>query len=99
MLKTVAENVIEVLEAFSVNVAVPEGTGRGPPVLSVGIVGGFSCELVRFAEKVVWAWAFAPLIRTTKGAIKHACSRSMGITFLSERKKIEQHRNFTSFPP
>jgi hypothetical protein len=55
MLKIVAENVIEVWAAFSVNVAVPEDAGREPPVLRVGFVGGFSCELVRFAEKVVCA--------------------------------------------
>jgi hypothetical protein len=55
MLKTVAENVIEVLAAFSVNVAVPKDAGLAPPVLRVGFVAGFSPELVRVAEKVVCA--------------------------------------------
>jgi hypothetical protein len=55
MLKTVAVNVIEVLAAFSVNVAVPKDAGRGPPVLRVGFVAGFSPELAMVAEKVVCA--------------------------------------------
>ena len=82
MLEIVAENVIEVIALFRVNVAEPDDAGRAPPVLRVGFVGGFSCEFVRFAVKVVCAYALASAIRTTKG-IKQTFSRSIRFTCLS----------------
>jgi len=78
MLKIVAENVIEVFALLIVNVTVPDDTGLAPPVLRVGLVGGFSWALVRIADKEVCAYALAPAIKTTRGTPKQACSRSMG---------------------
>src|SRR5438046_1633021 len=42
ILKIVDEKVIAVIASFKSNVAVPNDAGLGPPVLSVGFVGGFS---------------------------------------------------------
>jgi hypothetical protein len=52
----VAENVKAVIASFKSNVAVPNDAGLGPPVVSVGVVGGFSWEFVRFANKMVFAY-------------------------------------------
>src|SRR3954454_4891629 len=49
MLKTVAENVMNVMASLIEKLAVPNDAGRAAPVDVVGTVGGFSCELVRFA--------------------------------------------------
>src|ERR1044071_553743 len=59
MLKIFALNVSDVMVSFSTNIAVPKLSGRTAPVLVLRRpgVGGFSCEVVRFAAKVVTALA------------------------------------------
>src|SRR6476646_4267491 len=53
MLVIVAVKVICVWAAFMLKVAVPNDAGlRAPPVV-VGLVGGFSCEFVRFTTKLL----------------------------------------------
>jgi hypothetical protein len=63
MLLIVAVKDIEVIASFNVNVAVPEDVGRGWPVVRVGTVGGFSCELVSVAVSTVTVWAAALSVR------------------------------------
>jgi hypothetical protein len=67
---------------FKTKVAVPNDAGRAPPVLRVGFVGGFSCELVMFAVNVVCAYELAPAMKTANGTIKLICNRSMRFLFL-----------------
>jgi len=63
-LKIVEVNVRAVIASFSTNVAVPNDAGLGPPVLVVGTVGGTSWEFVRFAKKMVSAYAPGPDSKT-----------------------------------
>src|SRR6476620_6240665 len=53
MLEIVAVNVIWVCPAFMLKVAVPKDDGRRAPPVVVGLVGGTSCELVRFTVKLL----------------------------------------------
>src|SRR5579871_2706513 len=57
ILKTVAVNVMEVMASLIRKVAVPNEAGRGAPPTSVGLVGGFSPALVRFAVSKMLACA------------------------------------------
>src|SRR5690349_12354134 len=59
MLKIVATNVIDVMASLITNMAVPDDAGRGAPVDVVGLVGGFSPALVRFAVSRMLACADA----------------------------------------
>src|SRR5215207_2556341 len=90
MLNTVAEKVMEVIAVFKTNEAVPNDAGRAPPVLKVGIAGGFSCAFVRFAKRRVSALATpqsgANRTMATRGAMaaenNRKRSRSMTRSFL-----------------
>src|SRR5262249_18106577 len=62
-LKIVALNVIAVWLSFSTKVAVPNEAGLGAPPTRVGLVGGFSWELVRFAVKTMAASPRGPTTR------------------------------------
>src|SRR5712692_303367 len=77
ILKIVAENVRAVIASFRLNVAVPNDAGLGAPVVSVGVVGGFSWELVRVADKMVFAYPLVVMKRSMRGTNKVACSRNM----------------------
>ena len=69
MPEMVAVNVIAVCAALITKVAVPNDAALAPPVLSVGLVGGFSWAFVRMADKVVCASACSPNSKAPRAAI------------------------------
>src|SRR2546428_10376720 len=77
ILKIVAKNVMAVIASFRLNVAVPNDAGLGAPAMSVGFVGGFSWELVRVADKTVFAYPLVAMNRSMRGMNRIACSRNM----------------------
>src|SRR6266404_651103 len=65
MLLIVAVNVMAVCPALNWNLALPKDAGLGPPVEVVGVVGGFSCALVRFAtNNLTWLGVIPPAVRS-----------------------------------
>jgi len=66
MLNTVAEKIRAVCASFRMKDAMPKNAGLEPPVVVVGITGGFSREFVRVAVNKVSAWAGGLTKRTVR---------------------------------